>query len=128
MLKESLNSAIEKADSENVRIIFEEVNNLDVEDEIEIYNIAKIILDRKTVLDKLEKIGTDYPKLEQINLVASIPSCLSVEIGRMVAQNNNRVKKIVSYHFESQSEKLYPFGIVITESRGQYEKGAFVEN
>lgn len=46
MLKESLNSAIEKADSENVRIIFEEVNNLDVEDEIEIYNIAKIILDR----------------------------------------------------------------------------------
>ena len=46
VLKESLNSAIEKADSENVRIIFEEVNNLDVEDEIEIYNIAKIILDR----------------------------------------------------------------------------------
>ena len=46
VLKESLNSAIEKADSENVRIIFEEVNSLDVEDEIEIYNIAKIILDR----------------------------------------------------------------------------------
>lgn len=46
VLKESLDSAIEKADSENVRIIFEEVNSLDVEDEIEIYNIAKIILDR----------------------------------------------------------------------------------
>ena len=46
VLKESLNSAIEKADSENVRIIFEEVNSLDVEDEIEIYNIAKIILNR----------------------------------------------------------------------------------
>lgn len=46
VLKESLNSAIEKADSENVRIIFEEINSLDVEDEIEIYNIAKIILDR----------------------------------------------------------------------------------
>ena len=44
VLKESLNSAIEKADSENVRIIFEEVNSLDVEDEI--YNIAKIILNR----------------------------------------------------------------------------------
>jgi len=46
VLKESLNSAIEKADSENVRIIFEEINSLDVEDEIEIYNIAKTILDR----------------------------------------------------------------------------------
>ena len=46
VLKESLNSAIEKADSENVRIIFEEINSLYVEDEIEIYNIAKIILDR----------------------------------------------------------------------------------
>lgn len=46
VLKESLNSAIEKADVENVRIIFEEVNSLDIEDEIEIYNIAKIILDR----------------------------------------------------------------------------------
>lgn len=46
VLKESLNSAIEKADAENVRIIFEEVNSLDVEDEIEIYNIVKIILNR----------------------------------------------------------------------------------
>lgn len=46
VLKESLALAIEKADAENVRIIFEEVNILDFEDETEIYNIAKIILDR----------------------------------------------------------------------------------
>lgn len=46
VLRESFDLAIEKADAENVRIIFEEVNSLDVEDEIEIYNIAKIILDR----------------------------------------------------------------------------------
>mgnify|MGYP001043697007 CR=1 FL=1 len=46
VLKESLGLSIEKADAENVRIIFEEVNSLYVEDEIEIYNIAKIILDR----------------------------------------------------------------------------------
>lgn len=46
VLKESLSSAIEKADAENVRSIFEEVNNLNFEDETEIYNIAKIILDR----------------------------------------------------------------------------------
>lgn len=46
VLKESLNSAIEKADAENLRSIFEEVNNLNFEDETEIYDIAKIILDR----------------------------------------------------------------------------------
>ena len=46
VLRESFDSAIEKADAENVRIIFEEVNNLNFEDETEIYNIAKIILDR----------------------------------------------------------------------------------
>lgn len=49
VLKESLASAVEKADAENVRLIFEEVNSLDVKDEIEIYNIAKIILDRMIV-------------------------------------------------------------------------------
>lgn len=46
VLKESLDLSIGKTDAENVRIIFEEVNSLYVEDEIEIYNIAKIILDR----------------------------------------------------------------------------------
>ena len=46
MFLQSFDSAIEKADAENVRIIFEEVNNLNFEDETEIYNIAKIILDR----------------------------------------------------------------------------------
>ena len=46
LLRESFDSAIEKADAENVRIIFEEVNNLNFEDETEIYNIAKIILNR----------------------------------------------------------------------------------
>lgn len=49
VLRESFDSAIEKADVENVRIIFEEVNSLDIEDEIEIYNIAKIILDRMII-------------------------------------------------------------------------------
>lgn len=34
---------LRRQDAENVRIIFEEVNNLNFEDETEIYNIAKII-------------------------------------------------------------------------------------
>ena len=84
---------------------------------------------RKVILDELEALGREkYPHLNQINLVASIPSCISLEIGRMIAQNNNRVKKIVAYHFVNQGKKLYPFGITVTESQGQYKKGELIEN
>lgn len=84
---------------------------------------------RKVILDELEALGRkNYPHLNQINLVASIPSCMSLEIGRMIAQNNNRVKKIVAYHFVNQGTKLYPFGIAVTESQGQYKKGELIQN
>ena len=84
---------------------------------------------RQVILDELEVLGREkYPHLNQINLVASIPSCMSLEIGRMIAQNNNRVKKIVAYHFVNQGTKLYPFGITVTESQGQYKKGELIEN
>ena len=84
---------------------------------------------RKAILDELEVLGREkYPHLNQINLVASIPSCMSLEIGRMIAQNNNRMKKIVAYHFVNQGTKLYPFGITVTESQGQYKKGELIEN
>lgn len=84
---------------------------------------------RKVILDELEALGRkNYPHLNQINLVAYIPSCMSLEIGRMIAQNNNRVKKIVAYHFVNQGTKLYPFGIAVTESQGQYKKGELIQN
>lgn len=84
---------------------------------------------RKIILDELEALGRDkYPRLKQINLVAAIPSCLSLEIGRMIAENNSRVKKIVVYHFANQGTKLYPFGITVTEMQGQYKKGELIEN
>ena len=84
---------------------------------------------RKVILDELEVLGREkYPHLNQINLVASVPSCLSLEIGRMIAQNNSRVKKIVAYHFVNQGTKLYPLGITVTESQGQYKKGELIEN
>lgn len=50
VLAESFNSAIERADAENVRIIFEEINSLDFEEEIEIYNIAKRLLERMVLV------------------------------------------------------------------------------
>ena len=50
VLAESFNSAIERADAENVRIIFEEINSLDFEEEIEIYNVAKRLLERMVLV------------------------------------------------------------------------------
>lgn len=50
VLTESFNSAIERADAENVRIIFEEINSLDFEEEIEIYNVAKRLLERMVLV------------------------------------------------------------------------------
>lgn len=136
--KNSDSKSVIVAISTTRRVLLEQLSDFANQDVIEIYlencqdnniiSVRQLYEYRKIVLDELEKIGTDYPDLAQINLVASIPSCLSLEIGRMIAQNNNRMKKIVSYHFVHQGEKLYPFGIVISESQGQYKKGAFVEN
>lgn len=50
VLAESFNSAIERADAENVRIIFDEINSLDFEEEIEIYNVAKRLLERMVLV------------------------------------------------------------------------------
>lgn len=65
VLKESLSSAIEKADAENVRSIFEEVNNLNFEDETESYNIAKIILDRM-IASGGGRAGGEYCRAESL--------------------------------------------------------------
>lgn len=65
VLRESFDLAIEKADVENVRIIFEEVNSLDIEDEIEIYNIAKIILDRMIISGEGRASG-EYCRAESL--------------------------------------------------------------
>lgn len=50
VLAESFNSAIARAGAENVRIIFEEINSLDFEEEIEIYNVAKRLLERMVLV------------------------------------------------------------------------------
>lgn len=34
----------------------------------------------------------------------------------------------MAYHFVNQGTKLYPFGIAVTESQGQYKKGELIQN
>ncbi|NBK98520.1 MAG: SAVED domain-containing protein [Erysipelotrichia bacterium] len=79
------------------------------------------------VLDNIEGLGNKYPKLEKVHSVASIPSCLSIELGKKFALNSHRLTQIVSYHYVNSQIPKYPFGIVVsdgsTENRGKLIKG-----
>ncbi|MBU5336580.1 SAVED domain-containing protein [Intestinibacter bartlettii] len=74
----------------------------------------------------LEKIKTYYNQVETINLVASIPSCISLEIGKLISLNNNRLPEIVSYHYNNSSVPKYEFGIVVTENPTDNKKGKLI--
>lgn len=69
-------------------------------------------------------IDGTYPTLQKIHLVASIPSCVSIEIGKNFGLRQNRNVNIVSYHFLRESSPQYKFGIYINgENKGKYIEG-----
>lgn len=83
---------------------------------------------KKRIIDSLEDIGVKYSSLNKIHLVSSIPSCMSVEIGKAIALNNNRLKQVIAYHYVAQGNKSYPFGIILTENTLNNKQGELVIN
>lgn len=83
---------------------------------------------KKQIICSLEDIGVKYGALNRIHLISSIPSCMSVEIGKAIALNNNRLKQIIAYHYVAQGNKKYPFGIILTENTLNDEHGKLVKN
>jgi len=71
-----------------------------------------------------KELDKKYPKLQKIHLVASIPSCVSIEIGKSFGLKQNRNINIVSYHYVRGSSPQYKFGIYIN---GENAKGKYVE-
>jgi hypothetical protein len=67
------------------------------------------------VMDKIEDLKQSYPALQKVHFVASIPSCVSVELGKRFALNAHRLPQIISYHFVSSETPKYPFGIVVCD-------------
>lgn len=55
-----------------------------------------------------------YKKVKRVHLVAAIPGCLSLEIGRAIGAGLNRVPEIAVYHFISSSEDKYVFGVYVS--------------
>lgn len=92
-----------------------------------------VITSKNQLYDYKEKIGSCleniknyYNQVETINLVASIPSCVSLEIGKLISLKNNRLPEIVSYHYNNSNVPKYEFGIVVTENPTNNKKGMLI--
>ena len=77
------------------------------------------------VLNQIEGLKQKYPSIQKVHLVASIPSCLSIEIGKRFALNTHRLPQIISYHFVNTETPKYPFGVIVSD--GAAGKGSFVK-
>ena len=79
---------------------------------------------KKIIHDCLDiKLREWFPNLKTVHLVASIPSCMSVEIGKIIGMGTNRIMDIIVYHYIHSNSIKYPFGIYVSGSK----KGTFVE-
>lgn len=68
-----------------------------------------------TVVNQIENLKQLCSALQTVHFVASIPSCVSVELGKKFALNANRLPRIISYHFVNTAIPKYPFGIIVTD-------------
>lgn len=69
-----------------------------------------------TIVDEIEKLKADYPKLRIVHIAASIPSCLAEQLGEKFMLNSNRLPQIVAYHYDTKQNPRYQFGVVVSGS------------
>lgn len=70
---------------------------------------------KKTIHECVDvKLREWFPNLEKVHLVASIPSCVSIEIGKIIGMGRNRVMDIIVYHYIYSSSNRYPFGVYVS--------------
>lgn len=69
-----------------------------------------------TIVDEIEKLKADYPKLRTVHIAASIPSCLAEQLGEKFMLNSNRLPKMVAYHYDTKQNPRYQFGVVVSGS------------
>lgn len=67
----------------------------------------------KSVMDDViqNQLATKYPNLKTIHIAASIPSCVSVELGKIIGMRTNRMPDIVVHHYISSNTPCYAFGL-----------------
>lgn len=72
---------------------------------------------RNVIYDYINQvIKQRYKNVKRIHIVAAIPSCLSLEIGRAIGSGKNRIPQVVAYHYISSNDNKYTFGVYISGS------------
>ena len=73
---------------------------------------------KQTIYKCLETdLFSKYPNLKTIHIAASIPSCMSIEIGKSIGVRTNRVQDIVVHHYISSNNPPYSFGLYVSGSK-----------
>jgi hypothetical protein len=74
------------------------------------------------IVENIEDIVKQSSKINRIHLVYSGQSCLSLELGKRFI-DTTRLPEIISYHYDRQSEVLYPWGVIVNgKNKGQLIK------
>ena len=73
----------------------------------------KQLKEYKSVMDDViqNQLIAKYPNLKTIHIAASIPSCVSVELGKIIGMRTNRMPDIVVHHYISSNTPCYAFGL-----------------
>ena len=73
----------------------------------------KQLKEYKSVMDDViqNQLIAKYPNLKTIHIAASIPSCVSVELGKIIGMRTNRMPDIVIHHYISSNIPCYVFGL-----------------
>jgi hypothetical protein len=67
------------------------------------------------VYEELIKLSRDCPNLQRIHLLYSGQSCLAFKLATMM--DDTRMVEVISYQYERQGTRRYPWGIVVSGSR-----------
>lgn len=73
---------------------------------------------KQTIFKCIETdLFSKYPNLKTIHIAASIPSCISIEIGKSIGVRTNRVHDIVVHHYISSNNPPYTFGLYVSGNK-----------
>lgn len=69
------------------------------------------------------QLPDEYPNLNTIHIVASIPSCLSLELGKIIGLKTNRIVDVVVHHYIRSNTPCYTFGLYVNgKNKGELQR------
>lgn len=79
-----------------------------------IYYLQQLKDYKNTIDDVIQnQLVNVYPNLKVIHIAASIPSCMSLELGKIIGMRANRMVDIVVHHYIGSNIPCYTFGLYV---------------